>query len=147
MSLKTRFGNLGNILDFDTLTKENIFVLNSPILSNSQFNKFKNFFDKNSCMIDCTFKNNDNLSKSIERIQRDDFPGSKNWDLSKNILYNEIISSDLILYPPGNDIWDTENSYNIDLSTPGTIKRGSSANAYWEEWAISKNYFNSNYTL
>ena len=35
----------------------------------------------------------------IERIQRDDFPGSKNWDLSKNILYNEIISSDLILYP------------------------------------------------
>ena len=28
MSLKTRFGNLGNILDFDTLTKENIYVLN-----------------------------------------------------------------------------------------------------------------------
>ena len=27
-SLKTRFGNLGNILDFDTLTKENIYVLN-----------------------------------------------------------------------------------------------------------------------
>ena len=48
MSLKTRFGNLGNILDFDTLTKENIYVLNSPILSNSQFNKFINFFGKNS---------------------------------------------------------------------------------------------------
>ena len=46
MSLKTRFGNLGNILDFDTLTKENIYVLNSPILSNSQFNKFINFFGK-----------------------------------------------------------------------------------------------------
>ena len=43
MSLKTRFGNLGNILDFDTLTKENIYVLNSPVLSNSQFNKFINF--------------------------------------------------------------------------------------------------------
>ena len=27
MSLKTRFGNLGNILDFDNLTKEDIFVL------------------------------------------------------------------------------------------------------------------------
>ena len=55
MSLKTRFGNLGNILDFDTLTKENIYVLNSPILSNSQFNKFINFFGKNSLSIDCTF--------------------------------------------------------------------------------------------
>ena len=53
--LKTRFGNLGNILDFDTLTKENIYVWNSPILSNSQFNKFINFFGKNSVNIDCTF--------------------------------------------------------------------------------------------
>ena len=55
MSLKTRFGNLGNILDFDTLTKENIYVLNSPILSNSQFNKFINFFGKNSVIINCSF--------------------------------------------------------------------------------------------
>ena len=31
MSLKTRFGNLGNILDFDNLTEENIYVLDSPI--------------------------------------------------------------------------------------------------------------------
>ena len=34
MSLKTRFGNLGNILDFDNLTEENIYVLDSPILTN-----------------------------------------------------------------------------------------------------------------
>ena len=46
MSLKTRFGNLGNILDFDNLTEEDIFVLDSPILSNSQFKKFKKFFLK-----------------------------------------------------------------------------------------------------
>ena len=32
MSLKTRFGNLGNILDFTNLTEENIYVLDSPIL-------------------------------------------------------------------------------------------------------------------
>ena len=30
MSLKTRFGNLGNILDFDTLTKENIYGSKQP---------------------------------------------------------------------------------------------------------------------
>ena len=46
MSLKTRFGNLGNILDFDNLTEENIYVLDSPVLTNSQFKKFKSFFKK-----------------------------------------------------------------------------------------------------
>ena len=30
MSLKTRFGNLGNILDFENLTKDNIYVLGKP---------------------------------------------------------------------------------------------------------------------
>ncbi len=70
MSLKTRFGNLGNILDFDTLTKENIYVLNSPILSNTQFKKFTNFFGKNSEIINCTFSHSDNLSVAIERIQK-----------------------------------------------------------------------------
>ena len=71
MSLKTRFGNLGNILDFDTLTKENIYVLNSPILSNSQFHKFINFFGKSSITIDCTFSINENLANSISRIQKE----------------------------------------------------------------------------
>ena len=46
MSLKTRFGNLGNILDFDNLTEEDIFVLDSPILTNSQLRKFKKIFSK-----------------------------------------------------------------------------------------------------
>ena len=71
MSLKTRFGNLGNILDFDTLTKENIYVLNSPILSNSQFNKFTNFFGKNSKNIDCTFFKEDSLTNAIKKIQKE----------------------------------------------------------------------------
>ena len=71
MSLKTRFGNLGNILNFDTLTKENIYVLNSPVLSNSQFNKFINFFGKNSISIDCTFSEEENLTSAILRIQKE----------------------------------------------------------------------------
>ena len=57
MSLKTRFGNLGNILDFDNLTEENIYVLESPILTNSQFKKFKNIFKSKIKVIDCTQKN------------------------------------------------------------------------------------------
>ena len=34
MSLKTRFGNTGNILDFENLTKDNIYVLESTVLLN-----------------------------------------------------------------------------------------------------------------
>ncbi len=71
MSLKTRFGNLGNILDFDTLTKDNIYVLNSPILSNSQFSKFVNFFGSNLLNVDCTFSKDENLTNAIQRIQRE----------------------------------------------------------------------------
>ncbi len=71
MSLKTRFGNLGNILNFSTLTKENIYVLNSPILSNSQFNKFVNFFGTNTLVIDCTFTSDEKLLSAITRIQKE----------------------------------------------------------------------------
>ncbi|GIS77996.1 MAG: hypothetical protein CM1200mP13_13550 [Candidatus Pelagibacterales bacterium] len=55
MSLKTRFGNLGNILNFDKLTKDNIYVLESPILSNSQFEKFTKFFGKKSKLLTVLF--------------------------------------------------------------------------------------------
>ena len=71
MSLKTRFGNLGNILNFDNLTKDNIYVLDSPILSNSQLKKFINYFGKNSYEIDCTFEKSENLEIALERIQKE----------------------------------------------------------------------------
>ena len=70
MSLKTRFGNLGNILNFDNLTKDNIYVLDSPILSNSQLEKFINFFGKNSIELDCTFEEDENLEVALDRIQK-----------------------------------------------------------------------------
>ena len=69
MSLKTRFGNLGNILDFDNLTEENIYVLDSPILTNSQFKKFKKFFSKKTKVIDCTFDISTSLKDRIEAIR------------------------------------------------------------------------------
>ncbi len=71
MSLKTRFGNLGNILDFDNLTEENIYVLDSPILTNSQFKKFKKFFSKKTKILDCTFDINLSLKERIEAIREE----------------------------------------------------------------------------
>ncbi len=71
MSLKTRFGNLGNILDFDNLTEENIYVLDSPVLTNSQFKKFKKFFAKKTKEIDCTFDISSSLKARIEEIREE----------------------------------------------------------------------------
>ena len=71
MSLKTRFGNLGNILDFENLTKENIYVLDSPILTNSQLKKFKTMFSKKIRIIDCTFNIKDSLRTRLEQIREE----------------------------------------------------------------------------
>ena len=71
MSLKTRFGNLGNILDFDNLTEENIYVLDSPILTNSQFKKFNKIFSKKIKVIDCTFEIQSSLKTRIENIKEE----------------------------------------------------------------------------
>ena len=71
MSLKTRFGNLGNILDFNNLTEKNIYVLESPILSNSQFENFLSFFGDNYKVINCTFTKEDNLESSLNRIRKE----------------------------------------------------------------------------
>ncbi len=71
MSLKTRFGNLGNILDFSNLTEKNIYVLESPILSNSQFENFLSYFGDNYKVIDCTFLNDENLESIIKKITKE----------------------------------------------------------------------------
>tara|TARA_Y100000590_G_scaffold245000_1_gene275369 strand:+ start:4058 stop:8557 length:4500 start_codon:yes stop_codon:yes gene_type:complete len=69
MSLKTRFGNTGNILDFENLTKENIYVLESPILSNSQLEKFLNYFKSNIKVLDCTFDTKKSLKARLDELR------------------------------------------------------------------------------
>tara|TARA_B100000686_G_scaffold354913_1_gene468149 strand:- start:758 stop:5257 length:4500 start_codon:yes stop_codon:yes gene_type:complete len=69
MSLKTRFGNLGNILDFENLTKDNIYVLDSPILTNLQFEKFSKFFKKNIKVLDCTFNLGGSLKERLDELR------------------------------------------------------------------------------
>ncbi|MEP3346999.1 MAG: glutamate synthase large subunit [Litoreibacter sp.] len=54
MSLKTRFGNLKNVLDEDSSQTE-ILVLDSPFVGNSQFNKLVEQFNADMATIDCTF--------------------------------------------------------------------------------------------
>ena len=101
MSLKTRFGNLGNILDFDNLTEEDIFVLDSPILTNSQFKKFNKIFSKKIKIIDCTFDINSSLKERIESIREECETavreGSSNLILSDKSITNKKASIPSIL--------------------------------------------------
>jgi glutamate synthase (NADPH/NADH) large chain len=69
MSLKTRFGNTGNILDFENLTEENIYVLESPALSNAQFEKFSGFFKDSLRVLDCTFNVEENLKERLDELR------------------------------------------------------------------------------
>ena len=54
MSLKTRFGNLKNVLDEDSSQTE-ILVLNSPFVGNAQFDELVKNFNAPVVEIDCTF--------------------------------------------------------------------------------------------
>ena len=55
MSLKTRFKNLGNILAQDE-TQTDVFVLDSPILTNGMYDRFVSVLgEKSVAVIDCTF--------------------------------------------------------------------------------------------
>ncbi|SLN10430.1 Glutamate synthase [NADPH] large chain precursor [Aquimixticola soesokkakensis] len=54
MSLKTRFGNLKNVLDEDSSQTE-IIVLDSPFVGNAQFEALKTHFNAPMVEIDCTF--------------------------------------------------------------------------------------------
>ncbi|WP_224816691.1 glutamate synthase large subunit [Hasllibacter sp. MH4015] len=54
MSLKTRFGNLKNVLDEDSSQTE-ILVLDSPFVTNAQFDKMVSYFESSVVQIDCTF--------------------------------------------------------------------------------------------
>ncbi|MEP2532634.1 glutamate synthase large subunit [Shimia sp.] len=54
MSLKTRFGNLKNVLDEDGSQTE-IVMLDSPFVGNAQFDHLLNAFENTVVRIDCTF--------------------------------------------------------------------------------------------
>ena len=54
MSLKTRFKNLGNILASDE-TQTDVFVLESPFLSNGMYERFLTYVGKGATVIDCTY--------------------------------------------------------------------------------------------
>ncbi len=69
MSLKTRFGNLKNVLDEDSSQTE-ILVLDSPFVGNAQFDELMKHFNADKVTIDCTFEaGGTNLNAALMRIR------------------------------------------------------------------------------
>ena len=69
MSLKTRFGNLKNVLDEDSSQTE-ILVLDSPFVGNAAFDAMVDQFGDSVAIIDCTFAPGQGaLSAGLQRIR------------------------------------------------------------------------------
>jgi glutamate synthase (NADPH) large chain len=73
MTLKTRLGNLGNILDEDA-TQCCLLQLDSPVLSNAEFAAMRAYMGDTAVEIDCTFDTGGDesaLRQAIRRIQQE----------------------------------------------------------------------------
>jgi len=71
MSLKTRFGNHGNILDSES-AQPGVMVLESPMLTSADWARLKTHFGAGAAEIDCTFDFDggpDALRQACERIR------------------------------------------------------------------------------
>ncbi|TFL18120.1 glutamate synthase large subunit [Jannaschia formosa] len=69
MSLKTRFGNLKNVLDEDGSQTE-ILVLDSPFVGNAQFQAMFEHFEDSVTTIDCTFPAGGALGMLRDNLER-----------------------------------------------------------------------------
>ncbi len=73
MSLKTRLGNLGNVLD-EASDQCDLLQLDSPVLSNAEFAAMREFMAGNACVIDCTVPvegDHIDLRAAVDRIRRE----------------------------------------------------------------------------
>ncbi|APH53955.1 Glutamate synthase [NADPH] large chain [Granulibacter bethesdensis] len=73
MSLKTRLGNLGNILDEDQ-SQCDLLQLASPVLSNAEYNAMRDYMGASACVVDCTFaveEGEAGLRAAIARVKRE----------------------------------------------------------------------------
>ncbi|MCF6444537.1 glutamate synthase large subunit [Nereida sp. MMG025] len=98
MSLKTRFGNLKNVLDEDSSQTE-ILVLDSPFVGNAQWEELKSNFNAKLVEIDCTFGKGQNaLREGLERI-RAEAEDAVRSGAGHIVLTDQHVSADKVAMP------------------------------------------------
>ncbi|HVI98268.1 MAG TPA: glutamate synthase large subunit [Sphingomonas sp.] len=97
MSLKTRFGNLANILD-PAGQQSQVLVLNSPVLTCADWDRLKAHFGNAAAEIDCTFETGGGpelLRAAIQRI-REEAEQAVRQGKSEIFLTDEAIGPDRV---------------------------------------------------
>ncbi|VXC86231.1 glutamate synthase large subunit [Sphingomonas sp. 8AM] len=100
MSLKTRFGNLANILDTED-RRERVLVLDSPVLTSTDWARLKAYFGNAAADIDCTFETGggaERLRAAIQRI-RNQAEQAVREGKSELFLTDERIGEDRVAIP------------------------------------------------
>jgi glutamate synthase (NADPH/NADH) large chain len=97
MSLKTRFGNLANILDVRD-ARERVLVLDSPVLTGADWHRLRAHFGSSAAEIDCTFDADggpERLRAAIQRI-RNEAEQAVRQGKSELFLTDEHVSEDRV---------------------------------------------------
>ena len=97
MSLKTRFGNLANILDVEE-RRERVLVLDSPVLTGAHWERLRAYFGAGAATIDCTFPaggDAGDLRAAIGRI-RSEAEQAVRQGKSELFLTDENVSADRV---------------------------------------------------
>ena len=100
MSLRTRFGNLANILDADE-RREAVLVLDSPVLTGADWQRLQSHFGRGAAEIDCTFPADggpEQLRIAIARI-RDEAEAAVRQGRSELFLTDEAVDADRVAIP------------------------------------------------
>jgi len=100
MSLKTRLGNLGNILDEDA-SQCDLLQLESPVLSTAEFDAMRAYMGNSACVVDCTFpveEGEGGLRAALMRIQREAEEGVR-AGCTHVILTDEEMSAERVAIP------------------------------------------------
>jgi glutamate synthase (NADPH/NADH) large chain len=98
MSLKTRFGNLGNVLAQDS-SQVDVLTLESPVVSTAMLKRMRTVMGSSAHEIDCTFEPGpDALRQNLERI-RQEAEDAVRQGISHLILTDEHISEDRVAVP------------------------------------------------
>ncbi|CUH78489.1 glutamate synthase large subunit [Tropicibacter naphthalenivorans] len=98
MSLKTRFGNLKNVLD-ESSSQTEILVLDSPFVGNAQFEELCKHFNAPCTTIDCTFSGGAGaLRDGLARI-RAEAEDAVRSGAGHIILTDETVSEDKVAMP------------------------------------------------
>ena len=98
MSLKTRFGNLKNVLDESSAQTE-IITLDSPFVGNAQWDEIREHFNAELVEIDCTFEPGDfALNMGLARI-RDEVEDAVRSGAGHIVLTDQHSNADRIAMP------------------------------------------------